>query len=59
MCVDTDGSQKKALNPWVLELHVVMNTLTWVLGLELSSYGRAASALKCTLRHLSSPDKDI
>lgn len=45
-CVDADGSQKKALNPWALEPQVVVSPLARALGMQPRSFRRAASALK-------------
>lgn len=40
MSVGTDGVQKTGLDP--LELHVVVNSLVWVLGTKLRLCARAA-----------------
>lgn len=47
VCAHLCGDQKMALYVLELELQVVMSCLTWVLGTDLRSTVRAASALKC------------
>jgi hypothetical protein len=44
---DACRSQKKVLDPLELELQTVVNSWKWVLGTELKSSGRTASALNC------------
>lgn len=39
--------QKGMLDPLELELHVVVNYLTWVLEIELGSFARARCAFNC------------
>lgn len=39
------GVQRRALGPLQLELQMVVSHPGWVLGIELWSFGRAASAL--------------
>jgi len=45
MSPDTRGGQKRALDPFGLNLLVIVSHLTWVLGIELGSFARVASAL--------------
>ena len=37
--------QKMELEPWELELQVLVSCLIWVLGTEFSFYGRTASTV--------------
>ena len=50
MCVSGVWRPKEAkvmLDPLKLEVQVVTSCLTWVLGTELRSFGKATNALNC------------
>lgn len=53
MCVQVTQNQKRELDPWDLELQVVMGYLTWMLGTKPSHSTRAARALNCGCRAIS------
>lgn len=45
MCVSAGEGQRKASDPHKLELQAAVSSLTWVLGSQLGSSGRTASAI--------------
>lgn len=47
ICVNARRGQQRALDPLEMKLQVFMNRLTWVLGIELSSFARTVSILSC------------